>query len=53
MAAQHLSMWDFVSVTGVYGVTEYVDHLHDHFVTPCVIKNGRYCCSVLHCTVLH
>ena len=23
-------------------VTEYVDHLHEHFVDPCVVKGGNY-----------
>jgi len=23
-------------------VTEFVDHLHEHFVDPCVIRNARY-----------
>jgi L-fuconate dehydratase len=23
-------------------VLEYVDHLHEHFVDPCVIRNARY-----------
>ena len=23
-------------------VAEYVDHLHEHFVDPCVVENGRY-----------
>jgi L-fuconate dehydratase len=23
-------------------VTEYVDHLHEHFVDPCVIRNAAY-----------
>jgi L-fuconate dehydratase len=23
-------------------VTEYVDHLHEHFVDPCTVTNGRY-----------
>ena len=23
-------------------VTEYVDHLHEHFVDPCVVKDGAY-----------
>jgi L-fuconate dehydratase len=43
-AVQHFSMFDFVAVTGtVEGrMIEYVDHLHEHFVTPVVIENGRY-----------
>ena len=23
-------------------ITEYVDHLHEHFVNPVIIKNGNY-----------
>ena len=25
-------------------VTEYVDHLHEHFVDPCVVEGGAYAC---------
>ncbi|MFM7102816.1 MAG: L-fuconate dehydratase [Verrucomicrobiota bacterium] len=41
---QHLSMIDFVAVSGSWEgrVCEYVDHLHEHFVDPCVIRNARY-----------
>ncbi len=41
---QHLSMFDFVAVSGRMDdrVTEYVDHLHEHFEDPCVIRRGRY-----------
>jgi L-fuconate dehydratase len=41
---QHLSMFDYIEVTGTFEnrVTEYVDHLHEHFVDPVVIKNARY-----------
>jgi L-fuconate dehydratase len=41
---QHLSMFDFVAVSGSMEdrVIEYVDHLHEHFVDPVVIKDGRY-----------
>ncbi|CAF3540738.1 unnamed protein product [Rotaria sp. Silwood1] len=41
---QHLSMIDFVVVSGTWEnrVTEFVDHLHEHFEDPCIIKNGRY-----------
>lgn len=41
---QHLSMIDYISVSGSLEnrITEYVDHLHEHFVHPVVIKNGRY-----------
>jgi L-fuconate dehydratase len=41
---QHLSMFDYIAVTGTFErrVTEFVDHLHEHFVDPVVIKNARY-----------
>jgi L-fuconate dehydratase len=41
---QHLSIFDFVCVSGTLEnrVTEYVDHLHEHFVDPCVVRNGSY-----------
>ena len=41
---QHLSMFDFVRVSGRMDdrVTEFVDHLHEHFVDPCVIRKARY-----------
>jgi L-fuconate dehydratase len=41
---QHLSMFDFVAITGSREgrMIEYVDHLHEHFVTPAQIENGRY-----------
>jgi len=41
---QHLSMFDFVAVSGsMQGrVIEYVDHLHEHFVTPVQLRGGRY-----------
>ncbi|MGW0790763.1 L-fuconate dehydratase [Streptomyces sp. NPDC002911] len=41
---QHLSMFDYVAVSGSREdrVIEYVDHLHEHFVDPAVIADGRY-----------
>ena len=41
---QHLSIFDYVAVSGSLEnrVTEYVDHLHEHFVDPCVIRDGAY-----------
>jgi L-fuconate dehydratase len=41
---QHLSMFDFVAVSGSAEgrVIEYVDHLHEHFVDPVVVENGHY-----------
>ncbi len=41
---QHLAAFDYVAVTGTLDrrVIEYVDHLHEHFVDPVVIRDGRY-----------
>jgi L-fuconate dehydratase len=41
---QHLSMFDFVCVSGSMDdrIIEYVDHLHEHFLDPVVIRGGRY-----------
>jgi L-fuconate dehydratase len=41
---QHLSMFDFVAISGTMKgrVIEYVDHLHEHFEDPVVIRRGRY-----------
>lgn len=43
-AVQHLSMFDFVALSGTMQgrMIEYVDHLHEHFVDPVVMKQGRY-----------
>lgn len=41
---QHLSMIDYLVVSGTKEgrVIEYVDHLHEHFIDPCTIKNAAY-----------
>jgi L-fuconate dehydratase len=41
---QHLAMFDFVAVSGALDdrLIEYVDHLHEHFVDPVVMRGGRY-----------
>ena len=39
---QHLSTVDYVVVSGKQSVLEYVDHLHEHFFNPAVIKDGYY-----------
>jgi L-fuconate dehydratase len=41
---QHLSMFDYVAVSGSMDdrIIEYVDHLHEHFADPVVIRDGRY-----------
>jgi L-fuconate dehydratase len=43
-AVQHLSMFDFVAVSGSIDDRhiEFVDHLHEHFVTPVEIRRGNY-----------
>ncbi len=41
---QHLSMIDYICFSGTTEgrVIEYVDHLHEHFVMPCVIRDAAY-----------
>jgi len=41
---QHLSIFDYVCVSGSLEnrVTEFVDHLHEHFTDPCIVENGHY-----------
>ena len=41
---QHLSIWDYIAVSGSLEqrVLEYVDHLHEHFLHPVVIRDGHY-----------
>ncbi|GAB3384853.1 enolase C-terminal domain-like protein [Amycolatopsis echigonensis] len=41
---RHLSMFDFVAVSGLDEdrSIEWVDHLHDHFTDPAVVRDGRY-----------
>jgi L-fuconate dehydratase len=41
---QHLAMFDYLAVSGSTEdrVIEYVDHLHEHFVDPVVVMDGRY-----------
>ncbi len=41
---QHLSMIDYLCFSGTKEgrVIEYVDHLHEHFVDPCVIRDAAY-----------
>ncbi len=43
-AVQHLSMFDFVAVSGDKNgrMIEFVDHLHEHFVTPVDVRHGCY-----------
>ncbi|WP_421708723.1 L-fuconate dehydratase [Algihabitans sp.] len=41
---QHLSIYDYVAVSASLEnrVLEYVDHLHEHFLDPVIVKDGRY-----------
>jgi L-fuconate dehydratase len=41
---QHLALIDYICVSASleHRVVEYVDHLHEHFEYPVVLKNGRY-----------
>jgi L-fuconate dehydratase len=45
---QHLSIFDYISVSGSLEdrVCEYVDHLHEHFVDPCIVRNAKYAVPV-------
>ena len=42
--SQHLAMIDYICISGRKDeqVIEYVDHLHEHFLNPCQIKNAAY-----------
>jgi L-fuconate dehydratase len=41
---QHVALFDYIAVSGSLEnrVLEYVEHLHEHFLDPVVIRNGRY-----------
>ncbi|MBI1808169.1 MAG: L-fuconate dehydratase [Ignavibacteria bacterium] len=41
---QHLSILDYIAISGSLEnrLIEYVDHLHEHFLDPVVIKSARY-----------
>ena len=41
---QHISMFDYIAVSGSLDnrVLEYVEHLHEHFVDPVVMRDGCY-----------
>jgi len=41
---QHLSLFDYIAVSASLEdrIVEYVDHLHEHFVHPVVIRADRY-----------
>jgi L-fuconate dehydratase len=41
---QHLSIFDYIAVGASLEdrIVEYVDHLHEHFVHPVTMREGRY-----------
>lgn len=41
---QHLQMFDYISISASMTdrVIEFADHLHEHFVDPVCLRNGRY-----------
>jgi L-alanine-DL-glutamate epimerase-like enolase superfamily enzyme len=41
---QHLAMFDYVALSGTQDgrFIEFVDHLHEHFEAPVVVRRGRY-----------
>lgn len=41
---QHLALFDYIAVSASLEdrIVEYVDHLHEHFVYPVKMKDGRY-----------
>jgi L-fuconate dehydratase len=41
---QHLAMFDYVAVSGTLQdrFIEFVDHLHEHFEVPAIVRDGRY-----------
>ena len=41
---QHLSAIDYIAISGSLDgrMIEYVDHLHEHFLDPVVIRDARY-----------
>jgi hypothetical protein len=41
---QHLAFFDYIAVSGSLDdrVVEWVDHLHEHFRHPAVVRHGRY-----------
>jgi L-fuconate dehydratase len=41
---QHLAIFDYIAVSASLDdrIVEYVDHLHEHFIHPVIIRGGRY-----------
>jgi len=42
--AQHVSLIDYICVSGCHAdrAVEFADHLHEHFLHPVEVRNGRY-----------
>src|SRR5438128_11420741 len=47
---QHIALFDYMCVSASLEVrvVEYVDHLHEHFVDPVVVRDGRYLVPTAH-----
>jgi L-fuconate dehydratase len=45
---QHLALFDYIAVSGSTEnrVVEWVDHLHEHFRDPAIVRDGRYVAPV-------
>lgn len=43
-AVQHLAFFDYVAITGRKDdrAIEYVEHLHEHFLDPVLVRDGKY-----------
>ena len=41
---QHMSMIDYIVISAEKDSRriEFIDHLHEHFIDPCIVKNGNY-----------
>ena len=41
---QHMSMIDYIVISAEKDSRriEFIDHLHEHFIDPCIVKNGSY-----------
>ena len=41
---QHYSLFDYIAISASLTdrVVEYIDHLHEHFIHPVTVRNGRY-----------
>ena len=41
---QHMSMIDYIVISAEKDTRriEFIDHLHEHFIDPCIVKNGNY-----------